>query len=209
MSKVLMYVELEQKNREIERLKKEVEELKAGTNQSEESIKQLEELRAENADLQTKNEVLIQNNDDMQTVVQNLRKENDELREGMKGFREELTAEITRLSKELAEAQAITEQPRRVLDAAAAAEYCKTTVSALQNLRTRNQPPPYQKVSGRIEYNIEDLDVWLATRSPAQPQTPEPADSTNTQDDPATEIMRAEEVARRLVGDPPEDSTPA
>ena len=179
MNKAVLYMEIEKKDKEIERLKKEIEQLsnvapeetEPETPEESAPCQTCAELTAENEQLKAENTRLTAENE-------RLNAENNSLRDGVNGLCNELTAEIARLSKELAEAQAVSNPPRQIFDAAAAAEYCGMTVSAMQNLRTRNQPPPFQKVSGRIEYKREDLDAWIASRSPEQPQEPEKEDST-------------------------------
>ena len=158
---VRLQIENEQLEKEVLKLREEIEQLNrlsatcAEPETPEESAPghdvpnpghDINELTAENERLRR---AWHKDRDELIAEIARLSAENNSLRDGVQGLRNELTAEIARLSKELAEAQTVANPPRRILDAAAAAEYCGTTVAAMQNLRSRGLPPLFQKVSGR------------------------------------------------------------
>ena len=175
---VRLQIENEQLEKEVFKLREENEQLKAKDENAELNDKEGVRLIAE---LKTEFDKILSEMNDLRNENTRLTAEIEQLSAARVEIEipapcqtcAELTAEIARLSKELAGAQTVANPPRRILDAAAAAEYCGTTVAAMQNLRSRGLPPLFQKVSGRIEYKREDLDAWLASRSPEQPQEPE------------------------------------
>lgn len=56
----------------------------------------------------------------------------------------------------------VSDNQRRIMRTAEAAEYCGSAASTFEKLRLTGGGPIYSKIGRRVVYRVEDLDAWLA-----------------------------------------------